>query len=227
MLATIIKEMRITSLLIISLLICSCSNQNSLHDEKIRIFEKVLGEKETLILNEMVAEFDQLLKSKYGNSNKNERFRKYLEDFMINGEAEFYFVDSIKFQKYKKSKLFSTYNFKYGDTIWIDNDEFYLKYKVNSKEKEVVPIKYKIPEDEKLLEFNKLNPKKRLIERGSFYIALDSIKNSDSLLLFYAEMKETFGDISPVILADGILYYTDQSPDYFSKRIFVMDINDK
>jgi hypothetical protein len=73
----------------------------------------------------------------------------------------------------------------------------------------------------------KNEPKIKLIKPSKFYIALDSIQRSDSLILNYLDAKEAIGNLSSSILASGLLYNLSDNNEYFAKRIFAMDIIEK
>jgi hypothetical protein len=72
----------------------------------------------------------------------------------------------------------------------------------------------------------KNEPRLLLKKPSNFYLALDSINQSDSLILTYLDAKNIVSYMSPFNLAGGLNYYLTENNEYFAKRIFIMDMND-
>ncbi len=60
---------------------------------------------------------------------------------------------------------------------------------------------------------------------GKYMEALKTIKDSDSLISGYYEVREIAGFVSPVIFASGILISDPDFTDYFHKRIVVLEFS--
>ena len=132
-------------------------------------------------------------------------------------------------EKYCGSNLFGKYDTVYPDSVWYDGLSFSIKYPNDDFIEEMIPIKRKgenLNLDSTITSL-KNEPRFILTEQSKLFIALDSISQSDSLIITYFDVKEAAGNISPSILAGGLKYYLNEDNEYFAKRIFIMDMHER
>jgi hypothetical protein len=124
--------------------------------------------------------------------------------------------------------LFTKYDKVYPDSVWFDGFSFRLNYPNVGFEEEMIPIKGENSKTavDSIINTLRKEPKLLLRETSKFYLALDSIQQSDSLIIDYLNAKQAVGHISQASLVDGLLSNYDYTTDYFSKRIFIIDSND-
>ncbi len=211
--------------LIITLFACNQNTKKSeLQKEK---FEKILGKQETTNLNEIVGDLDNYLIKKYPEQPS--KFKAYLNDVSELNLSEYWRLDSIKMKKYRESNLFGKYDTIYPDSVWFDGRSFNIKYPDFDMIEEIIPLK-RINEEtniDSIINSLRIEPKFLLKKESNFYLALDSIQQSDSLIITYLNEKEAAGNLSPSILANGLKHYLTESNEYFAKRIFVMEMYER
>jgi hypothetical protein len=212
-------------LMFISLFACNQTTEKS--DSQIEKFEKILGEKETIYLNEIVSDFDNYLSSKYPDQKS--KFKSYLVDIYESRVKEYWKIDSAKLEKYRESSLFGKYDTVYPDSVWYNGLSFSIKYPDYEFIEEIIPLKRKgenLNLDSTITSLKK-EPRFILTEQSKFFIALDSINQSDSLIITYFDAKETVGYLILSELAGGLKYYLNDDNEYFAKRIFIMDMYER
>lgn len=214
----------LTIFLILSFI--SCNQEIRKSESNIRKFEHNIGAKELDYLNEIINDFDNFLANNY--PDKKSKFKAYLADISELKTIKYWKIDSTKMHKYRKSNLFAKYETIYPDTVWYDGQTFSIKFPNTEYIEEIIPIRRKNVDlnIDSTINSLKHKPETWLIEQSDFYLALNSIQKSDSLIITYLEVKEIAGNLSPTILASGIMYYLTDKNEYFAKRIFVMDIHD-
>lgn len=198
----------------------SCNQTNKTNS--IIKFKSILGENETAELNEIVIDFDNFLHLKYPNENS--VFEIYLNDLTKKSDSNIYIIDSTIVSKYAESNLFPKYKIMFPDSVWYDGLSFKIKYPYSKVLDEYVPIMRNIEFniDSMILEI-KSTPKLLTENESSFLSALDSIKDSDSLILNYLDAKSIIGNISTKMLSKGLLVGLSKDNEYFAKRILIMD----
>lgn len=233
MLATIIANMRILTIVLSLLLFNSCLREKVIDKKRINKFEYLLGKQESKYLNEIITDFDLYLDTNYDNNNEQDRFKSYLIDFIE--KQEYYLfesdkpftIDSAKLTKYKSSKLFNKYFLEYPVSVWKDStgriNIYYRSYH------DTLPaITNHFKKQEEQIEELKNTTIRNYTSISPFYTSLDSVKERDSLITIYLWSREGAGAgrLSPIVLADGILHYLNDSSEYFGKRIFIMGLYD-
>ncbi len=209
-------------LIFISLFACNQTTKKS--DSQIEKFEKILGGQETIYLNEIIADFDNYLSSKYPDQKP--KFKTYLTDISELKIKKHWEIDSAKLEKYRASNLFGKYDTLYPDSVWYDGLSFSIKYPDDEFIEEMIPIKRKgenLNVDSTITSL-KNEPRFILTKQSKLFTALDSINQSDSLIITYFDAKKAVGNLSPSILAGGLKYYLNDDNEYFAKRIFIMDM---
>ncbi|MGB0840284.1 MAG: hypothetical protein ACPGXL_09100 [Chitinophagales bacterium] len=192
-------------------------------------FEKALGKQETIYLNEMVATFDQFLADEYPTRKPADAFKTYLIRVEKNGYEPLFFptVDSLDLRKYKASPLFSQYDTIFPDSIWIEGHHFFMDYNNSIIDDDTIPmpkvLSFPPPtgksfHTDSIIQSLKNEPKYNLIDYSKFYLALDTInqtdKYADSLFLEYIDAKEKIGLISSSMIAHALLYRFSEHPSY-------------
>ena len=205
-------------------LFLSCNCNTDEEQKRITKFEEALGEQETEYLNEIIDNFDSFLAKNYKGVIKDERFKNYLTDIAIGTDVELFWIDSSDIKRYFKSNLFTKVYIEYPDTVWIAEKTVKVLYKNETIPDEYIPLD-KEQNLEKLYNEVKNEPIVGVSNLSTFYDALDTVKDEDPLILEYLDFCDTAAGISPGLLADAILDYESKS-NYFSKRIFVMELND-
>ncbi len=218
--------MRSLTIILLITSLFACNQRTDKTNTPIEKFEKFLGEKEVIYLNEIVDDLDNYLAYNYPDHQS--KFKAYLIDISEMNVNDYWKIDSTKLKKYKESNLFGKYDTIFPDSVWFNGNTFSIKYPDSGFIEEIIPIKRK-NEDfniDSTIKSLKNEPRVFLIEQSNYYLAFDSIQKSDSLIITYLEAKEALGNLSPTILVGGLLYFLTESNEYFAKRIFVMDIYD-
>ncbi len=226
-LATIKDEMRYLTIILIILSPFACHQKTDKNDTPTEKFERILGEQETTYLNEIVCDLDNYLASTYPDQES--KFKTYLVDISKSRVKEYWKIESNKLKKYGETNLFGKYDTIYPDSVWYGGLSINIKYPDFEFIEEMIPIKRKNGETniDSMINSLKIEPKYLLIEQSVFYPALDSIQESDSLIINYIDAKEAAGNMSPLILVGGLMYNLNENNEYFAKRIFVMEMYER
>jgi hypothetical protein len=221
------RRMRNLTIIVILISVFACNQRAEKKHSSIETFEKILGEPETNYLNEIVADFDNYLASNYPDHKS--KFESYLVDISELGVKEYLKIDSTKLIKYRESNLFGKYDTLYPDSVWYDGLSFSSKFPDSEFIEEMIPIKRegKNTNVDSTINSLKNEPRFVLTEQSRLFLALDSISQSDSLIITYFDAKEAVGSMSPSILAGGLRYYLNDNNEYFAKRIFIMDMYER
>jgi len=225
-LATIKKMKTNTIIIIIGLLLFdSCFQDKTYDKERIKEFEIKLGKQETKFLNEIVADMNIYLDKNYKQVLKKNRFKAYLTAIVSKPSYNLFLIDSLKLNKYKTSNLFTKYILEYPDSVWEDKGSLYVHYNYYN---ENLPVLSTNKSAEEQIDDLKRESIRKYISISPFYNSLDTINAKDSLISIFLECRDLLGHgrISPAILADIILKYSNDSSDYFGKRIFIMGLYD-
>lgn len=211
-------------ILIITISFFACNQNAKKSDSPIEKFEKILGEQETIFLNEIVSDLDNYLTSNYPEQKS--KFKSYLVDISELKVNEYWKIDTVKLKKYRESNLSGKYDTIFPDSVWYDGQSFKIKYPDFDIVEEIIPLKRNNEETNIDSTINSLinEPRFLLKEQSSFCLAIDHLQQSDSLIVTYLEAKEAVGNLSPSILAGGLIYYLTESNEYLVKRIFIMDL---
>jgi len=216
------KQVKYFYNLVFILLLFSCGQKADKESEIIVRFEKVLGHPEVSYLDEIVADFDDYLKNTY--PGERDKFKAFLSDISASKSIPTWQLDSLKTKRYKGSKLFDTYKLVYPDSVWFNGTTFSVDYSEYGNT-EVIPIinggSDSINVDSTILALER-TPYQMLIEKGRFYVALDSIAHLDSLVSSFLDAWEASHSMSPSNLANGLAYSLTDDNAYFAKRIFIM-----
>jgi hypothetical protein len=222
-------KMRHITIIFIIFSILACNKKSKEYESLIEKFEIILGENESIYLNEIVTDFDNYLILNH-IEQKND-FKKYLESFSEMKVKNIWRIDSLNLKKYKESKLFSKYDSIYPDSVWFDGNTYkiiftsYFCGELIPSSEELIPSKSELMNIDSTI--NSLKRKPILTKSPSnFIIALDSIQQKDSLIITYLDYKHWVDVIYPENLARGLLYFLSEENEYFAKRIFVMEMLD-
>jgi hypothetical protein len=222
--------MRYLSIVLMMCSILACNNNSTEYGGLIKKFEKILGENESYFLNEIVSDFDNYLILNYPENES--EFKAYLEAVSEMKVKNNWKIDSLKLKKYRESNIFSNYDSIYPDSVWFEDGIFKITYTDYFCEELITSSEEWIPSKSDELRnidstINSLQREPILTKYPSnFIVALDSIQQTDSLIITYLDFKNWVDDISPENLAGGLLYFLSEENEYFAKRIFVMEILD-
>ena len=216
--------MRNITLIFLFITLFACNQKTEKNEMQIEKFENILGKQETTCLNEIVGDLDNYLAENYPHQNS--KFNEYLVDISESKVDKYWKIDSMKIKKYRESNLFGKYDTIFPDSVWYDEQTFKIKYPDFDIVEEIIPLKRISKETniDSTINAMRIEPRFLLKTESKFYLALDSIQQSDSLMITYLDAKEVAGHLSPSVLANGLKYYLTESNEYFAKRIFVMDI---
>ena len=219
--------MRNITLIFLFITLFACNQKTGKNEMQIEKFEKILGKQETTYLNEIVGDLDNYLAENYPYQNS--KFKAYLVDISESKVDKYWKIDSMKIKKYRKSNLFGKYDTIYPDSVWYDGQTFKIKYSDFDIVEEIIPLKKNNKETniDSTINALRIEPRFLLKTESKFYLALESIQQSDSLMITYLDTKEAAGNLSPAILAGGLKYYLTENNEYFAKRIFVMDLYER
>ena len=219
--------MRNLAIFVLIISLVSCNQTIEKNSSSIETFEKILGEPETTYLNEIVSDLNNYLSLNYPDHES--RFKSYLVDIPELNLIDFYRIDSIKLIRYGESNLFGQYMTIFPDSVWCDGLTFKIKFPNADLINEILPLPEKGENSniDSVITSLENKPEFVLIERSNFILALDSIKQSDSLISTYLDAKEEAGDLSPSTLSVGIKHYLNDNNEYFAKRILIMDLYEK
>lgn len=215
---------RILTFVFLIFFFLSIHGQNSQENE----FEKYLGEIETRYLNELVNDFDLFLNKKY--KNEEFKFKKYLTEISESNQPDIWKIGKNKLEEIYKTNLFAKYDSIYPDSVWFDNNMFWVSYSdsdlgiTNS-----IAIKNKENKEsniDSIINSFKSEPRLKEIEPSYFQIALELVETKDSLIQKYMEARKAAGTISIRLIAGGLLYDLKPENEYFAKRIIIMQMND-
>ncbi len=90
------------------------------------LFEQALSKKEASCLQEIIADFDNYLASKYPKEES--KFKAYLRDFSKANVKDYWKIDSVKLEQYREIGLFGKYDTLYPDSVWYDGQSFKISY---------------------------------------------------------------------------------------------------
>ena len=216
--------MRNITLIFLFITLFACNQKTEKNEMQIEKFENILGKQETTCLNEIVGDLDNYLAENYPHQNS--KFNEYLVDISESKVDKYWKIDSMKIKKYRESNLFGKYDTIFPDSVWYDEQTFKIKYPDFDIVEEIIPLKRISKETniDSTINAMRIEPRFLLKTESKFYLALDSIQQSDSLMITYLDAKKVVGHLSPSVLANGLKYYLTESNEYFAKRIFVMDI---
>lgn len=176
------------------LLLIGCNQPKN--QKEIDTFESVLGEKNVEVLNLLVYDFETNLKELYPELKIKDAYKQYLLDIIDEQTNDF---QKFLFQTEKTQTRFHESGF------W---DEIY-RYEYYSES----PFTKEI-DSTKRIYVNKI---------GKYMIALDKIKDTDSLIYKYWKMREIGGLRSNEFFVKGTLSLNPDFDNYFHKRIVVIE----
>jgi len=164
-------------------------------DERISVFEEKLGVKETNALNLLVSDFEKKLIKIYPDLTIEKGYRQYLTDIVSDSTTDW---NKFKFQSDKTNSEF------HKSGLW---NEIYTSSKTYDR----------ITNDSvDALRYNSV---------GKYMRALYQIKDSDSLVKVYSEIRQAAGMMPNELFVSGILSSNPDFTDYFHKRIVVLEFS--
>lgn len=209
-------------LILCLILIASCdSNSESSSEKNISEFERLLGEEERRNLDEIINIFDSYLEEKFEIHPDSSLLKHYLQEITRTGSIDFPEIDTSRFYC---NDLFNQYAIEFPDSIWIIDTIVYIKYPSLPVEERIVPPPPSKEVIDKWIERQYKSADIRIVQIGSYFSALDSVKNNDTLINSYLENRYAIGSLSPNLLAYALLRYLNDDSEYFAKRIYTMEL---
>ena len=206
---------------------------NDFEKDQIETYEKSLGQERSVLINQIVLEFEENLKIKFSTDNINQAYYRCflhlvkprsnrLDIFEIHRlneiknrmreiglEKEIILIPSKVENGNLKFHFTYTYHKDNGDidTIEVETE---LLLPIDD-----IPFNELIIEEEKrMIMFNK---------HGKFIQALEKINSNDSSIINYIEYKKECGFMSDYIFAHSQLYNTVDVENYFIKQIILIE----
>jgi hypothetical protein len=212
------------------LLLLSCNN---LEEDKIRTFEKTLGQERSELINKVIIEFEENLKTKFRTDNINQAYYRYFLRFIDNNPRRLDIFDIHRFNEIKKlmvengleKEIFLTPSKVENDSLKFHF--IYTYYRDNGiidtievETELILPIN-DIPFNELIIEEEK---RKIMFNKYGKYIqALEKINSMDSSIVKYIDYKKDCGYMADYIFAHSQLYNTVDVENYFIKRIILIE----
>lgn len=186
----------------------------------------MLGDTETVYLNEIINDFESYLESNYEGDDIESKYKIYLGALSQNKLKVPWKIDSAKMLKYVNSNLFSKYDSIYPDSVWIEHEMINLKFYEKEIIESIIPInrRNRPLNIDSMINNLRNTPELREITQSSFFFALDSIITNDSIIINFLEVKRILGNISKCNLASGLLNENPNFSDYFIKRIILKQL---
>lgn len=211
-------------------------------------FEKFLGDEKIEALNMLETSFDEFLESNFSNlPTQDKKIKHLLKVVKETGDLDTNWKFNSTFniqviQKLEESGL--------RKEFWIYGYEeytpfYYHQFLIDSIKKENPDTSLTLDS----LQFNKIYEFDEEIEmignpdsvdgmsyqewsdslldfnwRGQFIFAIDKFSKNDSVIMEYLDAKEAAGNISPSLIASGLLYRNSNLDEAFAKRIILMEL---
>ncbi len=178
---------------LILVLIFFSSCSNQKNQKEIEIFEDTLGQNNVEVLNLLVEDFEANLEKHYPQLEMKDAYRQYLLDLKSNSSED------------------------YSKFLFLSDETFSI-YRKSELRNELYEYSFSIDEstNDSIFEYEVNN-------LGKYMHAIYNVKDSDSLINKYYEVREAFGIITNSMFVDGFLYSKPDFDNYFHKRIVVIE----
>jgi len=215
----------------IALIVCiiaftSCNFKEQRKSESIIRFENSLGEKELIFLNEMVLSFDTFLDTLYDSNKTDSKYKQFLVDLSKNRVDLKWEIEANRIEEYRrKSNLFLNCHTVYPDSFLVQNNKVTPLF--SEHEDYIFPgtrIKEGQNTDSIIQVLKKACAIVSIKEEGQFNLALKSVFDIDNLVAEYLKHKNNNEEYDFRITVKGLLNSYSVDSEYFSKRIFVMNL---
>jgi hypothetical protein len=247
-LACIQRTMKLTHIIIFGLLVISCSTSSQPRNNDLKDFNDFLGKEKANALNAAVKTFDQFLKTNYSDfDNQTERTKAFLEYLQEN------FKPDSTWNLPTKRNLMIISEFESSELrkeIWIYGyEEYEPQYDIyeilppeekdtstiqdlgdldldDLFEEEIIPISNidsaDIERREKEMD-ERMRNSLHFNSYGQYLYALTKYTLNDTIIQGYVDVKILVGDISPALIASGLLSQEIDFENPFIKRILVTE----
>ena len=205
------KNQNITFLTFVAfVLLLACKQKNT--NPNISQFQRELGQENIAMIDLLVEEFEDHLRINYPKLSLSNAYSQFLKDIGDKYTAN----DSIllTYQSEKTRLLFR------NSTLY---NELYVKVPLDQKFEGVVELTPLPPYLDDKVTARISDSVIRVNTIGKYMRALFVIKDQDSLVKKYYEVREASGLISNDRFARGILSYSPNFEDYIHKRIVVLE----
>lgn len=193
------------------MLLLSCTQKPI--DPNVIVFQQELGEENIAIIDLLVEEFEDHLSKHYPNLKTHEAYTQLLKDVsdqdISNDSILVVFQSEKSRENFRASSLYK---------------ELYVKEPYNYSEIEgVVQLNTPPPFPNKEIVVSEPDSIYRVNTIGKYMRALYEIKDKDSLVKKYFQIREMFGIRASNRFAEGILYNHPDFDNYIHKRIVVLE----
>ena len=240
------ETMKLNYIIVIGLLAISCSTPSQEKNNNLKEFNEFLGQVKADALNSAVESFDQFLKTNFpdNESERTEAFLEYMQENLepnstwnlptkINKKIISEFESSglrkeiwiYGYEEYEPQyDIYEVFPLEETDTSDIQNlGELDLDVLI---EEEIIPISNidsaEIARREKEME-ERMRNSLHFNNNGQFLYGLAKFNLSDTTIQGYIDAKIVAGDISPVLIASGLLSQNIDFEEPFIKRILVTE----
>lgn len=191
---------------------------NSGRSAEVIAFEEELGEENIEMIDQLVHEFDNHLLRQYPaleNSKAYTQFLKDISDSVIENDSILIAFRSAKLtQEFKSSSLFNE--------MFIKEPYYYIP-KEGEIELSLVTPPTPAGKDEKIV--SEPDSIYRVNTIGKYMRALYTIKEKDSVVEKYFQVRDGWGVYANQRFANGVLYNKPNFKDYIHKRIVVLEFS--
>jgi len=230
------KKKRFIKVLLLLLLISSCSNEKDIGK-----FESILGEENSETLSYLLDDFESdFLKRQYPNLDTEKAYKQFLTE-LSKGQTQYWKKISKSSREYLEKSNLRLEVYSVPDSIWIERDPEKLTLSSSDVPMLKIKRKYLMPDGtfgfsisessflykEKINEDSIIESRKKWVDInyvGSYTRALNSISNKSDFLTEYLDMRDAVGTIDPKLIADQMLETKVDLNDYFIKRLIVTEI---
>ena len=221
-------------LAIVFIVLAFCTSPKT--DPRIKKFEDYLGPEKVEVINTAVHLFDSVVTGLYKSPHINTSYQRFMADLKndrIKLRTLFNENELRKLHEHcKSSGLWNELHLEFRRVYVKDGDLFtefaYIPLgsdtPVYTMESQQITPKLKcdsltidslVKEEKQTLWFN---------PSGKYMKAVDLIKDNDSTIIKYLDIKETSGSVLPNLLAGGFIYSKADFNDYFIRRIFAVEL---
>ena len=229
--------------LIVLVLIFGCNNQNQSENIRVQQFEEILGNEKSKALTKKVEFFEKFLSENFENLPVEESYEKFLLEIKSKGwDFDNWKFDSLLLDSMdnicENSGLREEIWLR-RDSVWFEGDHLCYFYQYMNEEDTFEIANFERtdsgislfgmkPRFERNLNRDSILEAERNVItfniNGKFVKALEKVMDSDSTIIYYLDAKNASRDISPSLIAHGILYGKPDFSDYFVKRIIVAEL---
>lgn len=211
-------------LAILLFLNCNSSKKSALISD----FETSLGEKNSKDLTKFIDDFErEVLSTNYQSGNLSKGYRMFAESCNQMDAGEALSIIRPTFNEFRQSQIWNEI-FAQVDSIWIGKYEQLDARVIYNSENGPLQIGKTGYPFRKISNIDSL--KQAILKwqvwnyRGKYFKALGKVKNTNSFIREYYEVKATVGEISSTLFCGMIIKHKPNFNNYFVKRIIAVEL---